>query len=88
MYTGIDYLKTYFNCLRIASASSNRSAKAITSTDSTEHTTRRDLYDLYETGIALWFSSVKRTIPPSWDDNSPLLANSASLYAVIFSELQ
>ena len=49
--TGIDCLKTNFNCLRIASASSNRSAKAITSVDNRARATRRDLYDLYEAGI-------------------------------------
>ena len=83
----IGCLRTNSNCLRIANASSNRSAKEITSAESTEHATRRDLYDLHETGIALWFSSVKRIMRPSCDDKSALLANAASLHAVIFNEL-
>ena len=83
--TGTGRIKTNSNCLRIASASSNRSAKAITSGDSTERATRRDLYDLCETGTALWLSSVKRTMRPSCDDKEALLANTASLYAVILS---
>ena len=64
-------------CTRI-SASSNRSAKAITSADSVERATRRDLYDLYETGIALWLSSAKRTMRPSYDDKLAFVANAAS----------
>ena len=43
---GIVYLKTNFNCLRIASASSKKSANAIISPDNTERVTHRDLYDL------------------------------------------
>ena len=66
--TGICCLKTSSHCLRISSASSNRSAKAITSVDSTERATRRDLYDLYETGIALCLSSVKRTMRSGCDN--------------------
>ena len=87
MCTGIVCLRTSYDSLQIASASSNRSAKAITSTDITERATCRDLYDLYETGIALWLSSVKRTMRLSCDDKSALLANAASLYAVILNEL-
>ena len=49
----IGCLKTNFNCLRIVSASSNRSPKAITSVSSAKHAARRDLYDLQEIGIAL-----------------------------------
>ena len=52
--TGIGFLRANSYCLRIESASSNRSAKAITLADNTERATRRDLNDLYETGIALW----------------------------------
>ena len=56
MCYGIGCLRTNSNCLWIARASSNRSAKAITSADSTGRATRSDLYDLYETGLALWLS--------------------------------
>ena len=87
MCTGIGCLKTNSNFLRMAGASSNRSAKVITSADSTEREMHRDLHDLYETGIAVWLSSVKRTMRPSCDDKSILLANAASLYAVILNEL-
>ena len=47
MCTGIGCLRTNSNFLRIASASSNRFAKAITSAVCTECATRRDLYGLY-----------------------------------------
>ena len=87
MCTGIDCFGANSDCLRSASASSNRSGKAITSPDSTEPSTRRDLYDLYKTGIELWLSSVKRNMRPSCDDKSALLSNAASRYAVILSEL-
>ena len=87
MCTGIGCLRTNPNCLRIESASSNSSGKAITSVGSMERATRRDLYDLYETGIALWLLSVKRSMRPSCDDRSALLANAVSQYAVILSEL-
>ena len=80
MCTGIGCLKMNYNCLRIASVSLNKSAKAITAADSTERATHRDLYDLYDTAIALWLSSVNRSIRPSWDGKSALLANAASLY--------
>ena len=63
--TGISYLNTNSNCSQIASTSSNKSAKTITSADSTEHATRRDLYDLQDTGTALWLSYVNMTILPS-----------------------
>ena len=85
--TGIGCLKTNSNGLRIASASSNTSAKATTSANSTERATHRDFYYLYETCIALWLSSVRKTMRISCDDKSALLANAASLYAVILSEL-
>ena len=49
--TGIGCLNTNSICLRIASASSNKSAKAITSVDSMKCATCRDLCDLQETGI-------------------------------------
>ena len=62
--TDIGYHKS-FNFLRIANESSNKYVEAITSADSTERATRRDLYNLYETGIALWSSSLNRTIRPS-----------------------
>ena len=45
------------------------------------------LFDLYETGIGLWLSSVKRTMRPSCGDLSALLANVASICAVFFNEL-
>ena len=70
--TGLCCLRTNSYYLRIASASSNRSAKAITSADNTERATRPDLYDFYETGIALWLSSVKRNMCLSCDDKSAL----------------
>ena len=63
--TGISCLHTNSICLRIASESSNKFAKAITSAESTKLATRRDLYDLYETGIELLFSSASRNIRPS-----------------------
>ena len=88
MCTGVGCLKKNPNCLRIAIASSNRSAKVITSADSMERATRSDLYELYEASIALWLSSVKKTICPGWDEKSALLANEVSLYAVILNELQ
>ena len=44
--TGIGCIETNSNCLGIANASLNKSAKAITSADSTERATRHDLYDL------------------------------------------
>ena len=87
MCTGIGCLKTNSNCLWIASASSSRSTKAITSVESTERATRLNLYELYKTGIVLWISSVQRTICQSCDDKSALLTNAASLYAVILNEL-
>ena len=87
IFTSICCLRTNSNCSRIASASSNSSAKAITSADSTKRATRRDLYDLYETGIALWYSSVKTTKSPSCDDESALLENAASLFAIILYDL-
>ena len=65
MYTSIICLKKNSHFLRVESVSSNKSAKAITSADSTERATSRDLYDLYHTGIELLLSSVKRTIRPS-----------------------
>ena len=37
-------------CLRMASASSDRSTNAITFADGTEQAIRLDLYDLYDTG--------------------------------------
>ena len=43
--TGIGCLETNYIYLRIASASSNKSAKAITSADITERVTHCDLYD-------------------------------------------
>ena len=86
MCSGIGCLKTNSNCLKIASASSNRSSKAITWADSRERATRRDLYDLYETGIALYLSSFKRTMRPSCDLQLALLANEASQYAMILNE--
>ena len=46
-------LKKNSNCLRIASESSKKFAKAITSADNKEHATGRDLYDLCETDIEL-----------------------------------
>ena len=79
MYTGIGCLRTNSSCLRIASASSNRSAKAKTSADSTERATHRDLYELYKTNIALWLLSVKNTVHSSCNVESALLANAASL---------
>ena len=65
MCTGNGFLKVNSNCLQIESAPSNKSAKAITSADSMERATRRDLYDLQETSLELWLSSVNRTIHPS-----------------------
>ena len=87
MCTGIGCLRMNSNCLRIASASSNRSAKAITLSDSTERATSRDLYNIDETGIALWLSSVKETMRSNCDDNSALLANATPLNEVTLSEL-
>ena len=84
MFTGIGCLRANPNCLQTPSASSNRSAKSITSADSNERAKRRDLY---ETGIALWLSSVRRTVRQSCDDNSALLANAAPLYAGIRYDL-
>ena len=85
--TGISCLRTSSNCLRIASASSNRSAKEITSADNTEHVTRRDLNDFYEICIALWLLTLKRIMSPSCDDRSTLLENTASLCTVNLNEL-
>ena len=59
----------------------------MTSADSKERTMRRNLYDLYEIDMELWSSSVKKTIRPRCQDKSALLANAASLYAVILNEL-
>ena len=85
--TGVGCLKTNSNCLWTARASSNRSAKAITSADNTENATRHDFYDLYETGIPLWLSSVRRTMRTDCDNKSAILANSASPHVVIPNEL-
>ena len=87
MCTGISCLKTSSYCLRIASASSNRSSKTITLADNSERATGPNLYDLYETGIALQLSPVMRTMRPRRDDKSTLLANAASVYAVILNDL-
>ena len=46
IYTDIDCPKTNKNFLWITNASSNKSAKAITSADNTERAKRRDLYEL------------------------------------------
>ena len=69
------------NCFRIVSASSVRYANAMISADSSERATRRDLYGLYETGIALLDMSVRGNIRPSCEDKSILFANVTSLYA-------
>ena len=68
------------------SASSERSAKAIASADNTVRATRLDLHDLYDTGTALLVASVRRTMRPSAEDKSALLAKAASLYTTICSE--
>ena len=81
IWTGTGRFKMNSNCFRFASASSVRSASAMTSADNTERATRRDLYELYETGIALLDTSVRSTIDPSCKDKPMLLANAASLYA-------
>ena len=87
MWAGIGCFNMNSNWFRIASASSNKSAKAITSPDKTDCATRRDLYDLYQTGMEYWLSSVWRNIRLGCDDESTLLASAASLYAVICNEL-
>ena len=46
--TGIGRLKTYFNCLRIASASSDKPVNAITSADNTKSAMRRVLKDFLD----------------------------------------
>ena len=86
MCTGIGSFNMNSSCLRIARASSDRSANAMTSADSTERAMRLDLYDLYDIGIALLAASVRRTMRPSCEDKSALLAKAASLYATIRSE--
>ena len=55
-------------CLQMASTSSDRSAKAITSADSTDHAIHLDLYELYDSDMALFIASVLSTIRPSCDD--------------------
>ena len=87
MCTDLGCLRKNSNCLRIATGPSNRSPKATTSADSTERAIRHDLYDFYETVIALWLSSVKRTMRPNCDDKSALLSYAPSLYAVILSKM-
>ena len=54
----------------------------MTSADNTEWATRRDLYGLYDTDIALLDTSVRRIIRTSCEDKSLLFANAASLYAM------
>ena len=83
MCTIIDCLKSNINCSQIACASSNRSAKAIISTDSREHATRRDFYDLYKSGIAIWLLSAKRNTRPCCDDMSAFLENTASVSVIL-----
>ena len=51
MCTGIGCPKKNSNCLRIASESSHRPAKAISLADNAERVTSRDSYSLYEIGI-------------------------------------
>ena len=85
--TCIGCLKTNSNRFRIESASSNRSEKAIISVESTKRAMCRDLYKLYETGIASWKSSFKKNTGSIWYHKSALLANVASLYAIIRNSL-
>ena len=59
--------------LRVARASSDRSARAMASADITEQTMRLDKYDLYDTGIALLIASARMMMRPSCEDKSALL---------------
>ena len=51
--TGVDCLTKSSNCLRIASVSPNKSAKAINLARNGDRATRHDLYGLNETDIEL-----------------------------------
>ena len=53
------------SCMRVESASPDRSAKAMTFADITEREMRLALYDLIDTGIVLLVALVKRMMRPS-----------------------
>ena len=73
-------------CLRIAKASLDRSANAMTYADIMEQAMRLNLYDLYDTGIVLLVASIRSILRPSCKDKLALLAKAALLYATIRSE--
>ena len=80
IWTDTGRFKMNSNYLRIAIVSSVRSANAMTSADNKERAARRDLYSLYETGIAL-LDSQRTTVTSSCEDKYILFANATSLYA-------